>query len=256
MVWQWNMATGQWYKEGQVHPFVLSDAVNGPGQPRWPTVALHWTERGDFVMHTPIVDGERLILQCPPFDREGAFWTPLQRKRAEGIHPVLYQAQRYADAITRFCAQQTPTQALAIALHFTKPPTPLEALLATHQEVWGEHVLIAKNFASATAAIDSVGGWRGGVTPYTPCRLPHVALCLPLLTKGVAYTEWFAQIPSPYRIMSEVWLDLCWDRLEVLYVCRALLSEWGTRKVRGFEATGGTVIDLKVPAGHKEENME
>lgn len=49
------------------------------------------------------------------------------------------------------------------------------------------------------------------------------------------------------RVIPESLLNAEWDGLDFLYVDYALVSKEGIRKIRGFEAAGGEVIDLGLP---------
>lgn len=48
---------------------------------------------------------------------------------------------------------------------------------------------------------------------------------------------------TPYRIISEMHLTEEWDEIDELIIFSSLISKHGMRKVQGFIATGGKVVD-------------
>ncbi len=79
-----------------------------------------------------------------------------------------------------------------------------------------------------------------------------VAVCLPAmdLIRPSVYSEFpkiferLRQEKTPYRVIPEAFLTSEWHGLDVLYVSKRTLSPLGARKLQGFQATGGTVIDF------------
>lgn len=76
-----------------------------------------------------------------------------------------------------------------------------------------------------------------------PSTLIKNAICLPL-NMGNKVINALQTVQSPFRLIPEWALTTAWDGIDTLYIDRENLSQQGARKVRGFQAAGGSVIDL------------
>jgi len=78
-----------------------------------------------------------------------------------------------------------------------------------------------------------------------------VALCFPeesyctdeILKK---LDGWMTNCKTPFRVIPEAFLTEEWEGVDELYVLREALSPQGERKLRGFQAAGGAVIEWGV----------
>ena len=57
----------------------------------------------------------------------------------------------------------------------------------------------------------------------------------------------------PYRLITEMYLTEEWDELDHLIVFSSFLSPQGLRKVKGFEAAGGTIVVVGEKLGGERE---
>lgn len=80
--------------------------------------------------------------------------------------------------------------------------------------------------------------------------LPACGICIPTLYRPIQQQRLKSaldQLHIPYRIISEDLLTQEWDGLDYLIVLPEILSHLGIRKLHGFCAAGGTIVNLGRP---------
>ncbi len=86
-----------------------------------------------------------------------------------------------------------------------------------------------------------IGAVRWGET-IEPLRYDgKVGVVLPLREKGLRFDELKPYLGGSYRLIAEPYITEEWDDLDELIIFPHLISSWGMRMVKGFEAAGGKI---------------
>jgi hypothetical protein len=111
-----------------------------------------------------------------------------------------------------------------------------------------KHQLLSRtrfeHFQVATKGLSFTNGWiwTDEDTIESSEKIPH-AFCLPDFCPNDLLQEKMDQMVHPYRVISEAFLTEDWEGVDFLHVMKDFLTEQGKRKLKGFQATGGTIID-------------
>lgn len=195
---------------------------------------------------------ESLALALKKFTRE--VWSEYKERTTGG---VLYRGKadfsswEHSDRLITADAFAYYFQMLAHSLPDEMPlylffdATDVGTIAERHQLLSRERF---EHFQVVTKGLPFTNGliWSGEYNFYQAERVPR-ALCLP--EEKVCGPEVLArlttkmdQIEKPFRVISESFLTEDWEGVDVIYVLEDLLREQGKRKLKGFEATGGTIV--------------
>ena len=75
-----------------------------------------------------------------------------------------------------------------------------------------------------------------------------IGVALPLREKGLQFDvldRCLSELNQPYRLIAEPNITEEWDELKELIIFPELISSWGMRMVKGFEASGGKINEYK-----------
>lgn len=104
-----------------------------------------------------------------------------------------------------------------------------------------------EHFLVAVKGLDHFNGliWTGETVQLAP--LSSEALCFPEERKCDSailhrLNDWMNHHPHPFRVLLEAFLTEDWEGVDRLYVLKESLTVQGVRKLKGFEAAGGTII--------------
>ncbi len=98
---------------------------------------------------------------------------------------------------------------------------------------------------------NGLGGWIGKSSPPSILTLPQIGVCLPsdpfwneaVLEKIDRLLLDLEQSGIAYRVLSEEKLTEEWDGIDEIIVFSSTLTARGKRKLLGFSASGGSVLD-------------
>ncbi len=106
------------------------------------------------------------------------------------------------------------------------------------------------------------GGWVGKGFPYfVAIKDVPLAVCIPLEEKmneeiSLQLDRIFMQLEElqvPYRVVFELYLNESWDGVDELIVLGSSVSVQGARKLKGFLAAGGKIIDAELVSNLDKE---
>lgn len=93
-------------------------------------------------------------------------------------------------------------------------------------------------FPRLTLNVQGKGSLRLGDVP------TQIALCLPSTSAMAPAVHLLEKKQLPYKLIPEEDLITSWDQLDLLLYDSSTLTPLGKRKLRGFEAAGGQVLDV------------
>lgn len=138
-----------------------------------------------------------------------------------------------------------------LLLDATRIRSPLERLLLTHRDLFAGFACVVRG----ETGLDRWLGWESGSAYGSLSRRPiepvkeldtKIGLCLPSRNLGDASFQALESVlkRAPVRVLTEEYLTVDWDGLDVIVLSVEGLGSAGLRKLQGFCAAGGSVVPL------------
>ena len=173
-----------------------------------------------------------------------------------------YEAQTAAVAIYRGSFAEMPLELLRRIAERLPDELPIFVLLhrepgrarlahrLSREQLGSFRVAIEDSFLPATA-----WAWKDPFIVPAPgdaklgLCLPEESLCSEALLEHMeSICDQLEAQQIKYRVVSETFLTEDWEGLDSLYVCSDLVTPRGVRKLMGFRAAGGMVVEGKIGA--------